>query len=60
MGAFIAGGIIFVITVVISFGNAVLHADGERDDFTGQATTFIGGTALALIVVSSHWWGLSW
>jgi hypothetical protein len=60
MGAFIAGGLIFVLTLCWCF--IITFADGMSDapsqDGIEVVPWFIGGTVLSLLVVSSHWW--SW
>lgn len=58
--AIILAIIIEVIAVAWWFLAAVLHADGQRDDWSAGGIVLVGGTILALIIGSSHWWHLSW
>lgn len=60
--SFVVAAIIFVVTAVVSllvaFGNMMSDAPGVNGG--NPWPTLVGGTLLALVVASSHWWHFVW
>jgi hypothetical protein len=58
MGAFIIAGVVFVLTLVacvIILWGASMKPAPSADDTAPAKATFIGGTALSLLIAASHW-----
>lgn len=63
MGAFILGGLCFLVTcliTVITFGGTMMSDNPSDNASASFIWVFCIGSAISALIVSSHWWHMSW